>query len=76
MLEAQGYACIRSSASHSPFDIVAFSYNDILLVQVKSERKPSETYLRELREFPSPEGVKKQLWIWKQYKRLPEVIDL
>jgi Holliday junction resolvase len=59
----------RSAASHSPFDIVAISKSNVLLLQVKTGKFSLKKELKKLRSIKTPKGVEKQLWIlnkeWK-----------
>lgn len=73
LIRSLGYHCIRSSASRSPFDIVCFSEEDIILLQIKSGKWPSQVEVQQMRAFPSPTFVKKQIHRWQNRKKKPDV---
>lgn len=76
LLEAAGYAVVRTAGSHGAFDLVAFSAADVLLVQVKSRDWPGLVERAVLRAFPAPPGTRKQAWRWRDGARAPDVRDL
>jgi Holliday junction resolvase len=51
LLEAAGYQCVRAAASLGTFDIVGISKQDIVLVQVKSNRWPSPAEVEGMKLF-------------------------
>jgi hypothetical protein len=55
------------------FDIIAIRRKDIRLVQVKTNRKPSVAYRNSLGMFPAPENVTRELWIFKDRQKEPEI---
>lgn len=76
LLEAAGYRCTRSAASLGVFDICGIGADDVLLVQVKSNRAPRRAEMEALRGFHVPPGVKKLLHVWKDRQRKPEVMEI
>ena len=76
LLETMGYRCTRSAASLGEWDVVAIGTSDVLLVQVKSNRMPGTLERYALQEFVVPAGVRKQIHVWKDRARLPEVHEL
>jgi hypothetical protein len=76
LLETAGYDCIRAAGSHGVFDIVALSASSIVLVQVKTNHRPSPAEIECIRDFPAPDNAHKQVHIWKDRKKLPEVMRL
>jgi Holliday junction resolvase len=72
-LERQGYVCLRSSGSRGPFDVIAFSTSETLLIQVKSNRYPTITEITAMSEFPASPAVKKVIHVWKDRVLYPIV---
>lgn len=68
LLRAEGYCVTLSQASRGPFDIIALSEEEILLVQVKFTKRKSNVSLRKhcriLSEVASPGNCKHQLWVY------------
>lgn len=58
-LEAQGYLVIRSSGSHSPFDLIAMRMDEIRFIQLKS-RQQGQTFYRIDAEYETV--VKEEFW--------------
>lgn len=75
-LERAGYHCIRSAASLSPWDIVGVGTHDVVLVQVKTNRRPGRQERAVLTSFPCPPNCRKLVYVWYQYQREPEVITI
>jgi len=63
-LKRKGYLAFRTAGSKSPFDVVAISKSEILLLQVKSKRKNLKEEIRKLKKIKVPKCAKKQLWIF------------
>lgn len=69
-LKSAGYSALRSAASKGPYDVVAISSSEVLLIQLKRTKKFSKvSYKKEIDAMvalPIPPGgvVKKQLWCW------------
>lgn len=75
-LEAQGYRCCRSAASLGEWDVIAIG-QDVLLVQVKSNRWPGSDEMRALVRFPAPPGVRKLVHRWRDgVTSAPDVREL
>lgn len=57
------------------YDLIALSPTEMLLVQVKSNRCPKK--VREaIRDFPCPPFVQKQIWVYKDRQKEPELVSL
>ncbi len=76
LLEAEGYLCVRSAGSHSPFDIVAISQSRVILVQCKTNGWPSPAECETLRRIPVPEHTTKLVHRWNDRSSLPMVKEL
>ena len=77
LLEKQGFSCCRAAASLGAWDIIAVSPARVLLVQVKSNRRPGRAEMDRLRVFKAPMCcVAKQLWIWKDRVAVPVIIPI
>jgi Holliday junction resolvase len=70
-LEKRGYFPFRTAKSGGSFDVGGIRGREILLLQVKREKKPSNNPMKKyakdierLRELPVPNCVRKELWIW------------
>jgi|GEM_PF-924460 len=83
-LEAEGYVCVRSSASKSPLDVVAFGSSMVRGVQVKSDSdsrplRPSELEQAKalMRAMPQSPQVQYELWVWRNGKwRVKEIVRM
>jgi Holliday junction resolvase len=84
LLEQKGYACTRAAGSLGDWDIVAIpkkseiwllSDHKVRLVQVKSN-KISGKERNKLKSLEYNCEVSKEIWLWKDYKRKPEIIYL
>jgi len=64
-LEGRGYACTKSGGSLGVWDIVAISPEQILLIQVKANRKPRKPERLKMQAFRAPPNCTKQLWIYE-----------
>lgn len=73
LLESDGYAVIRSAASRSPFDLIAFNSFQIMLVQVKTGKFPSKAELEAILLFPAPPNTTKIIHRWRDHARFPDV---
>ena len=73
LLEAAGYICTRAAASLGVFDIVAISETDILLVQVKSNRRESAVEREQIEMFPCPTNARKLIHVWRDRIAAPYV---
>jgi len=75
-LEALGYHTLRTAGSHGPFDVHAWSKREAYYIQVKANKGPDKKELRKLALTPVPPGAEKQIWIWRDYKPEPEIIEV
>ena len=76
LLETRGYRCTRSAASLGVWDIVGIGSRDVVLVQVKSNRKPRSEEMKTLWSFDVPPGVRKILHVWVDGESNPMETDL
>lgn len=76
LLETAGYRCCRSAASLGDWDVIGIGTTDVVLVQVKSNRRPGSLELMALREFKVGPNVRKLIHVWRDRKRTPEVEEL
>lgn len=77
LLEDQGYRCTKAGGSLGVWDLIAISEGRVLLVQVKSNRKPPAAEMETMRAFPCPkDSVTKELWIFHDYQKLPQIIPI
>jgi hypothetical protein len=76
VLEEQGYACIRSSNSRSPWDVVALRSSELVLVQVKSSRWPGSQEVAAMRAFPCPPGCRRLVHRWRRGQSEPDVREV
>ena len=77
VLEAAGYACTRAAGSLGAWDVIAIGPGDVRLVQVKAGRRPyccpAEREGLELFQVPENGVVRKELWLWRDYARTPQI---
>ncbi len=68
---------VKSGASLGLFDLVALSveYDHALLIQIKSNRKPGSAEMDLLKAVQVPKFCRKELWIFKDYQRIPEIVE-
>lgn len=76
LLEASGYAVLRSAASKGPFDLIGIGSTDLVLVQVKVNRPPAPAEREALSLFVCPPNCKRLIHVWRDRRRLPEVKEL
>lgn len=79
ILRDLGYDLIlKSGGSLGAFDLIGLSceYDHCLLIQVKSNRKPSKSDLDILKAFIVPKFARKEIWIFKDRVAIPEIIEL
>lgn len=69
-LEKKGYYVIRSAGSHSKFDLVAVSQEEVLLIQCKTS-KPSAKKVRETADlnFTLPQNVR-VVFVYKKGRKI------
>jgi len=75
-LEDEGYLVVRSSGSHTAFDVIAINDTHVRLVQVKRQ-KAKTTYgstIKELQEVKVPAFCSVELWIWTDRKGWEKII--
>lgn len=75
ILEAARYFVVKAGGSLGLFDLVAVGIGRVVLVQVKSNRKPSKTEMRALKNFPAGYG-KKEVWIFHDRKTAIETVEV
>lgn len=76
LLEAAGYACTRAAASLGVFDIVAVGADDVLLVQVKSNRWPASEEMNTIAKFAAPANCRKLIHRWRDRASAPDVREI
>lgn len=73
LLESQGYECFRMAGSLGAFDVIGVSASDVLLVQVKSNRKPSKAELETIRNMLTPNNCRKLIHVWLDRQAMPNI---
>jgi hypothetical protein len=76
LLEADGYRVTRSGGSLGVWDLIGVGPAGVVLVQVKTNRLPAPAERAVLAAFPVPPGVRKLVHLWKDYGRMPAVLDV
>ena len=76
LLEDAGFSTMRTAGSHGPFDVHGWTKFDAVYIQVKANRKPSPSERRKLSLTDVPPWAKKFIWVWHDYKKEPEVIEV
>ncbi len=77
MLEQQGYCVVRAGGSLGLFDLVGIRCDGLRLIQVKCNRGPGRAERARLRAFDNlPPGSTRELWISRNHRTRPEVIQL
>ncbi len=76
LLEKEGYLICKAGGSLGAFDLFCIGPSDVLLVQVKSNKKPRPAEMEEMRSIPTGPFVEKLVHVWKDYAREPRVIYL
>jgi len=76
LLESLGYECFRMAGSLGAFDVIGVSANDVLLVQVKSNRNPSRIELDTIRELAAPDNCRKVIHVWKDRQSMPDIREI
>lgn len=71
LLEACGFTCVRSAASKSPIDLVAFNGQALRLVQVKYRCYVSSIEREALQLLPRPPGATVEIWRFIPRRREP-----
>lgn len=75
-LTAQGYTCTKSSGSLGVFDVIGVGANDVLLVQVKSNRWPSSVDMAAIANFAAPPNCRKIIHRWLDGRSAPDVREI
>jgi hypothetical protein len=75
MLRDLGYYPVRAAGSHGMFDVVAIGPEDVRLIQVKLNCKPSADERRAMAAFVTPKNVIKELWVFG-LRSQPEIHQL
>ncbi len=79
ILKGLGYdLVIKAGASLGLFDLIGLSceYDHAILVQVKSNRRPRQAEMDILRSFLVPKFCRKELWVFRDRVRHPEIVEL
>jgi Holliday junction resolvase len=76
ILEKAGYSCTRAAASLGLFDVIAIGKAGVRLVQCKTNRTAPPHEREAIQMFEVPPGVTKELWIFRDYVRTPEILFL
>ena len=63
-----GYYAVRTAGSKGLFDVVGINENEFILIQIKSNRPPSQKEVDDIKNFNCPQNCLKQIWVWKDYK--------
>jgi hypothetical protein len=71
--ERQGYLTMRSAASLSPWDFIAWTETDIIYCQVRSSRWPGSKEMEILQETMIPAWGRKVVHRWMPRKREPDI---
>lgn len=72
----QGYRCCRSAASLGAWDIIGIGLEDVVLLQVKSNRLASPAERQTMADFQAPPLCRKLLVIWYDRNPTPRIIDI
>lgn len=74
LLEKGGYTVIRSAASKSSIDLIAFNTESLRLIQVKANKPPSWKERESFYKIPSPSCSVKEIWVYKDKIKVPDII--
>lgn len=75
IMKKNGYDCIRSAASKGPFDIVCFSKDKIVCIQVKANRFPGKKETDNLKSIVLPDVCEKSIFVFYDGKpNDPEIV--
>jgi len=75
ILRHQGYFVTKSGGSLGQFDLIAMSCYwkpHWRLIQVKSNYCPPKERIL-IKDFKVPKGAVKEIWLWHDYVRKPEI---
>lgn len=73
ILEVAGYDCIRSSGSHTLWDVVAINKSQVRFIQVKINCKPIPAEKEAMELFIVPDNCSKELWVFRDYIKMPDI---
>lgn len=60
----RGYIIVfRGAGSEGPFNLIAISPTDIVLVQVRKKGAKQKADIEELRKIQVPKNVRKEIWV-------------
>ncbi len=79
ILKSLGYdLVIKAGGSLGIFDLLGLSceYDHVILLQVKTNKRPGSAEMDILESFQCPKFCRKELWVFRDYQRNPEIIDL
>jgi hypothetical protein len=76
LLESIGYDCCKAGGSLGIWDIIASHQTHTRYIQVKSNRPPPPVEREQMEDWKPPPYSSKELWVWKDGKRWPEVTIL
>lgn len=75
-LQKLGMTVIRAAGSLGMWDLVAYDASRCRFIQVKSNNKPAKKERELLEAQVVPPNCTKELWIWHDYQKLPEIIPI
>jgi len=79
LLEAQGYdLVVKAGASLGVFDLIALGvdHDCVLLIQVKSNRRPGRIEMDRLGAFQCPRFCRKQVWVFRDRQPAPIIEEV
>ncbi len=79
ILGKKGYSLIvKAGASLGVFDLIAVGveFDHALCIQVKTNRRPGLAEMDRIKAFQVPGFCRKQVWIFKDRVRDPEIFNL
>ena len=79
ILKDLGYdLVIKAGGSLGVFDLIGLSceYDHAILLQIKTNRRPGKFEMDLLRFFQVPKFCRKELWVFKDRVKSPEIIEL
>ena len=76
LLEIAGYICLRTAGSHGPFDVIALSASNILLIQCKSNEWPTPAERETMSLVPVPDNCRKLVHRWDDRAVMPQVKEI
>lgn len=73
LFEAMGYETLRSAASKTRWDFIAWNAHETYFVQVRTGRWPSPAEMEDFKQAMIPPRSSKIIHRWEQGQRLPLV---